>query len=392
MPSTPSLSRTLALVLVLGSSFAPAQGHCLGPTPITTGTTIGSNVNGSISFGGTCNGSLEVWYSYVAQCNGIVTVDTCGAATNFDTTLTAYEASCGCHNRIMLGCNDDTCGLRSQLSFAVVSGVTYLISVGGYNGATGTFALAVSPCVTGIPPNDSCSAAIAVPVGRRVLGHNIGATTGGLPAACPVSGSNVWYSVTSPQTMTLTATTCNAAVGGFTTLDTVLHVIVNGCAFPASLGCNDQDCGNQSSVTWSATGGVTYYVSVGGYFGGIGTFGLEISTANQLELTFPSDGLGTSGWNVGFRISGTAPYYYFFVSLIAGTFPNGWFYGVDITMADLTAQLNGGSPFNGPLNSCGTFGPWNLPHGLVLYAVALGAPTAGGLPTVNSPPVSFTVP
>jgi hypothetical protein len=81
------------------------------------------------------------------------------------------------------------------------------------------------------------------------------------------------------------------------------------------------------------------------------------------------------------------------VTTNGGAFPYGWFYGIDISVADLSNELAAGPPFSGPLTACGTYGPFGpLPTGLTVYAVALGTPTAGGFPTIVSSPKSFTVP
>ena len=51
----------------------------------------------------------------------------------FDTRLAAYFP--GCKSGDPLACNDDTCGLSSEIAFATVCGESYLIRVGSYSAA-----------------------------------------------------------------------------------------------------------------------------------------------------------------------------------------------------------------------------------------------------------------
>ncbi|HEX5050589.1 MAG TPA: hypothetical protein VFZ65_02345 [Planctomycetota bacterium] len=50
-----------------------------------------------------------------------------------------------------------------------------------------------------------------------------------------------------------------------------------GCGALTSIGCNDDTCGLQSSVSVPVTTGSTYYIRVGGYAGDTGTFTLNIN-------------------------------------------------------------------------------------------------------------------
>jgi hypothetical protein len=87
-------------------------------------------------------GANDMWFIYVAQGAGNVTADTCGSG--FDTTIEAFDGTGGCSNLLSLGCNDDTCGLQSSITFPCTIGTAYYIRVGGFFGATGTFSLNVN--------------------------------------------------------------------------------------------------------------------------------------------------------------------------------------------------------------------------------------------------------
>jgi hypothetical protein len=54
-----------------------------------------------------------------------------------------------------LACNDDFCGLQSEMSFPVTAGNQYLIRIGGYQGAQGDGFITIScsaPCAVNCPP------------------------------------------------------------------------------------------------------------------------------------------------------------------------------------------------------------------------------------------------
>ncbi|MDX2148770.1 MAG: hypothetical protein SFZ23_14750 [Planctomycetota bacterium] len=142
-----SVARTVNLAV------RPRNDACTGATVIGNGSFLGSTINSTSDFGNvsSCAGTADlndVWYRYNASCSGTVTVTTCAASTNFDTTLSVFSRC----NGTEIACNDDALcsfsNLRSQLSFNVEDGGSYLIRVSGFNGQTGNFQMTVSavPC------------------------------------------------------------------------------------------------------------------------------------------------------------------------------------------------------------------------------------------------------
>jgi hypothetical protein len=85
--------------------------------------------------------------------------------------------------------------------------------------------------------------------------------------------------------------------------------------------------------------------------------------------------------------------YQLLVTLNAGAFPNGWLYGIDITLAEIQNELN--APiFYGPLDGSGSaqVGPFpGLPSGLGLYSVTFNIPV-GSVPTVHTSPAAYVIP
>ena len=87
--------------------------------------------------------------------------------------------------------------------------------------------------------------------------------------------------------------------------------------------------------------------------------------------------------------------YFLAATTAGGAFPNGWFFGLDISYAELASELALGFPFTGPLSSTGVsaIGPFSgLPFGLTVYAVALAFPPGSPVPTAISPAISHAIP
>src|SRR5262245_36211226 len=383
----------LALFLVVGCSLT-AQDRCFQAISIGNGNTAGSNFGagsgGSDSVGSCGATGSDVWYSYVAPCNGNVTASFCvgGGSATYDTTLTAWDGSCGCGNLAEIACNDDYCGLQSQITFTAAAGQLYFIEVGGFLGSQGTFVLNMS-CPAGRPTNDDCFAAIYVPLGTKIVGSNVGATNSAQLGSCGIFTKDVWYYFYANVNGPCTVSTCNP----ITNFDSEVAVWTGACGSLTQVACNDDNCGIgtglTSGTTFIATAGTLYYVSVGGYNLANGKFALKISQAGDLAFKFFDSGPGT----IGYTVNDSGGYYYMFVTLSAGAFPSAWFFGIDMSINDITTQIAAGYPFNGSQTLCGVngaFGP--VPSGLTVYAVALGVPAAGGYPTAVSVPVSFTTP
>jgi cysteine-rich repeat protein len=87
------------------------------------------------SAGGDPQVGADLWYCYEAPCTGLATAALCNSA--FDTKLAVYDG-CTCPSgESATACNDDACGSASIVTFPVSACDTYLIRVGGFEGATG---------------------------------------------------------------------------------------------------------------------------------------------------------------------------------------------------------------------------------------------------------------
>jgi hypothetical protein len=173
----------------------PPNDSCQNATAVGDVTDLAfSTTLASFDGDGTCMSSPNIWYCYTATCTGDATVSLCGSS--YDTKLAVYEG-CECDPLgTEIDCNDDCCGVQSQITFAAVSGNEYLIEVGGYSSNTGDGILTISCRTPGPPPaNDECVDAIAIspPDCPDVL--NVSGTTEDATVDCPevLDWEAVWY-------------------------------------------------------------------------------------------------------------------------------------------------------------------------------------------------------
>jgi hypothetical protein len=216
----------------------------------------------------------DVWFSWTADATGTAILSTCTAT--IDTKIAAYPAG-GCPTAgTSLACNDDSCGLQSQISFAVTAGTAYTLQVGTFPGALGGTGN-LDATIVGATTNDSCTAPTAI-AGQGSFGFNqLSATTGiegQTETLCYFFGSSVidndvWYSWTADATGTAIIGTCTSSV------DTKIAVYPGtGCPTAGSaLVCNDDACGLQTQLSLPVTNGTTYTLQVGTFPGAIGGTG-----------------------------------------------------------------------------------------------------------------------
>ena len=148
-----------------GGPEVPENDECEGATPIVDGSivvsTLGATDSGQVlpaecaDFG---NDQIygDVWFTYQPACAGNVTMSFCVANdSSFDTKMAVYKGDC---NGEVIACNDDTCGLFSEVSFATDCESVYYVRVGSYGiNITGTATLDVS-CTGDDCDSDGCSA------------------------------------------------------------------------------------------------------------------------------------------------------------------------------------------------------------------------------------------
>jgi len=150
-----------------GIAGVPGNDLCGGAFVIFDGDTAFDNTGAATDGPPTaCNGfadpqiNQDIWYNYTATATDTVTVKLCGST--YDTKMAIHDG-CGCSPLgPELVCNDDFCGLQSQVSTAVIAGNCYKIRVGGYTGASGSGNINIAygggsgPC--GNAGHDCCTA------------------------------------------------------------------------------------------------------------------------------------------------------------------------------------------------------------------------------------------
>jgi hypothetical protein len=255
--------------------------HNFDSSAATTGT------QGQIECGGF---SSDIWFTWTADATGLAVINTCTGAT-FDTKLAAFPGA-GCPvDGTSLACNDDSCGLQSQIAFAVTNGGVYTIQVGSFGtGAGGLGSFDVS--IAAIPPEDNC-ATPGTMAGQGIFTYDTTAATTGTEGQLETNcdffaqtsiGFDVWYTWTPDATGLATLTTCGTA------WDTKIAIWPGtGCPTDGtSIACNDDDCALQSTITANVVAGQQYTLQLGAY----PLTGIH-DIAN-LDISIASTGIGTN--------------------------------------------------------------------------------------------------
>ncbi len=131
---------------------APDNNDCENAIVIGDGTTVTSNDGATTtgpdepddcSFFGDSNIQADIWFSYTATCTGDLTVDLC--ASDYAAKVGVYGSTCPTGSGEILACNTAGCGsTRGTVTLSATAGETYLIRIGGHNGATGEAVIDIS--------------------------------------------------------------------------------------------------------------------------------------------------------------------------------------------------------------------------------------------------------
>lgn len=289
---------------------APENDLCVDATCVSDGVPlVGSTTGatGSDITSCTSNDTLDVWHTYTPSVSGNVTIDTFGAASNYDTALAVFDGCGGSE----LACNDDTSGLLSQVTVNMTAGVEYLIRVSGYNGASGTYELLVSGGGGGCAPTDSVT--VTSPNGGESISRGAateitwtstgsvanvmiklhrGAQSLNLANSTPNDGSFTWNV---PTWLALDSTYLVSVtdIANSATTDTsdATFSVVDGGLLPsitviAPNGGETISKGSTTAITWSTTGTV----------GNVRILLRKGGTSVELTSSTPND--GSYDWSV----------------------------------------------------------------------------------------------
>ena len=301
------ISLSNAMAFVQTASLPPPNDACSDAIALTNGVPYAASTTAATTGGDpapACALSLGkgIWFTYTPLLNGMVTISTCGSS--FDTALGVYTGSCGA--LVSTACNDDdgpACtGNNASVSFSGSAGATYFILAGGYSGNSGDLRIVASS-----PANDHCPGALPLADATPFTMSTTNATSGGDPVPpCQSNfGKGVWFAYTAPASGTVQVSTCGS---GF---DTLLAVYSGVCGQLVPVACNDDDgpacTGNNASVQFAATQGVTCYILAGGYAGNSGSLTIVASimpvltiaqAGGRVSISWPGDGMLQSATNL----------------------------------------------------------------------------------------------
>jgi hypothetical protein len=261
----------------------PVNDTCANATRILQDGTYNANTTLADQEGSsTCefNPAGDVYWLFTSPTSGTATINTCGS--DFDTVLSIHSG-CPATTANQITCNDQSFSCpnvnNSFLSFSATQGQTYIVRVVGWNGLRGNVVLNVDA------PNrataDACGAG-ATPLVEDV--ETIGSLYDNTPSSqSDTCGGNsaqrdAWYRFISPESGTLTVTTCgsrNFLSNGVAGVDTVISLF-DACA-AGQIACNDQaggPCGTSSffdsTTSIAYAGNVPVFIRVTNYgFGNI---------------------------------------------------------------------------------------------------------------------------
>ncbi|TXT39234.1 MAG: hypothetical protein FD138_122, partial [Planctomycetota bacterium] len=209
------------------------------------------------------------------------------AGSDFDTLLAIYSGST-LGGLTSVGSNDDFGGTRqSSVTFTAVAGTAYHIAVDGFGNSSGNITLNISAMTSapapGVPPGagaDSVgSATVVTSVSMPVVNNSTATSEVGEPYHAGINGGySVWWLWTPVSGGSVTIDTSGS------NFDTLLAVYSGPGVFVSFAGLtpvasNDDSGGTrQSSVTFVATAGTSYYIAVDGYHGAFGDIHLNLSS------------------------------------------------------------------------------------------------------------------
>jgi hypothetical protein len=379
---------------------SPSNDECSNAIPVGQGLTAGTTIGATTSPGvyQSCGQTAEdVWFSYTPTASGVQTFSLNamhGGSVDFHAVLRIFPSACG-----NLGGEGYCVGGgfppywtgAFYTNFPVNAGQTYMIevAVGLPFGSPGSFILSIPPP----PVNDTCAGAIPLQGGLNGPFSNFTATNGpGGP--CQSGAKDLWFSYTASTAGTASVDTCGLAFYA-------TSLVVYGSCGGSAITCNNDYCNAvYARVTFPVSAGATYYIRYSAtcpspthvYPPDQCQFHLMVSPDFTLEFT----STGLPG-NVTVVHSHGIPGSLYFTGVSfnwAGSFPNGWFFGVDIPGDQLQFEINLGAPFVGQLDpSGGRVYTTTVPalSGTPIYAVtvALGASL---VPVDSTAPVQFVIP
>lgn len=271
----------LLLSCVLLTGYA-AQSQCTNTTQFPSGT-IAINPTGTLTTITTCSFGGE--YSVLSGAvNGQTLRFTSSIATDF---ITIHS---GTSNGPVIGSGVTPLVIANTFTGTIYAHWNTSAACGNQNTCRTTTVQCTS-CVPPPPPvNDLCAGAITINCGQTIAGSTVAATVDAVGTCVTALGTarGVWYTFAGDGS----TTTLSLCGSGY---DTKIGVFSGSCGTFTCITGNDDFCGLQSQVTFTANLGTTYYVLVTGFGTSNGAFSLART------CVFPCSGVPSPG-----AISGTS--------------------------------------------------------------------------------------
>ncbi len=218
------------------------------------------------------NDFKDVWHRYSPSQTGMVTVSLCDS--EFDTTLTVFDG-CGGNE---IACNDDFCGIQSELQFNAQFGQNYYIRVAGFDILEGAYQLYISQPDPPPPPpaNDLCEDAITVIEDVPLVGTTLYASGSPITSCSNSDPNDVWYRYIPSITGKVDMDLCGSD------FDTTLAVF-DSCQ-SSELACNKDNYVclfypyDRSALSLNVIAGMEYFIRISGHDQEVGQFTLNVGT------------------------------------------------------------------------------------------------------------------
>lgn len=291
------------LNITQGAPVGPANDDCATAETAIVGAnafdTNGSTTDGPNPTDPTCGAFgagffNDVWFTFTAPTTEAYLVSLCSAT--WDTRLDVYDACGGA----LVVCNDDTCGLASEVTITATAGTSYMIRIGGYGAAnfgTGSMDISAAGGGGGGSPGLSCADPVVLAMGDTAF-TRVGATvdldfTGFCdmgPFGTDFNYNCIFYTFTPVESGLYTFSTCNTA-----SHDTRLSATTTCGDVATAVGCNDDGaaCTLYTSIMdVQMECGVEYSIALGGYSATtpLGTGTLSVTVASPVACGTPCPG------------------------------------------------------------------------------------------------------
>lgn len=382
------------------AAATPANDVCTGATALVEGTNAGLSFAGShldaTTFGcpAWSTPHSDVWHTFTT---GPTTAEVSVSATGVD-LLSVYSGSCGTGPT---GLQAVSCG--GAASFLAAAATTYRIRAGrAQTTVAATLTYSVTIECNPNPANDGAAGAFAFPIQptyASLMATNVGATddpaftVGAACSTAPLRNGVFfdYFALSSGRVRFSTETPPGQPAG--TLADTLVAVYASALGGVAAACDDDAGTGGLSVLVADVVQGAHYVVMVcsPGASAGEGTFWISAEPLFGLAMSSPAGPGSILLTNANGAPGSTV---FNLLTFNQGAFPYGPIFGVDISFADVVAQLlSGAPPFSATLDAVGgyAFGPVVGLPSFTVYGVALQLDASGYFSGV-SPPVSHTIP